>query len=258
MKIKYLIPFILLLFVPISFANSIQEMHKKVVARQSIAAGGGETYVFHIEFDNDTDWATGGYTIGGNDYSAGDSVGSINNLSRFEQSSTYANSGTYSAKITPSTVGYMYYDVSSADIVDTDLGYFSGYIWVPVGLTGSNNFLFDISPGSNRLRIYIKSDYTGKIEYRGSDGSNVVSNTSSDTATGGAWNRIDCRWSVADNDLDIRIGAGSWDTLDSSMLAFDTAPSTSDFQMGSAPAGCSDTYYIDDISVWTDFTGPGD
>lgn len=216
---------------------------------QVATGGGGETYVFHLEFDNDTDWSDG-YTIGGNDYSAGDQSGTVNGS--ITQSGTYSVSSPYSANV--DWVEHISFAPSGNDIFDGDTGYIRINIYVPSDLT-SQAYIINATEATNgRLRVRIFDDETIFVERRDTSGS-TVSFQSTATVSLATWTQVDIRWSAVNDDLDIRIGTGSWEGTDSAMSALTV--DLDDLKIGSE-IGPNEGYYIDDLSIWTDYTGPGD
>jgi len=244
---------LILLFATLLFGQSIQQRHLSIIKKRVAAA---ETYTFHIEFDSDTDWGTGGYTMGGEDYSAGDQSGTVTGNLAQNSGEITAVSGTYVLKNTSSIATHIAFDNSSEDIFNPDLGYLRMNVY-PIATINTCS-LFDITftvATSCDFAVKIQSDSTVKLDFRDGDGGTSHSLTTTATVSSGQFNIIDIRWDVANNTRGIRIGGGTWLNSAVSLSAFDGTAAT--FMILGLTASNGD-FYMDDVTVWPNFTGPGD
>ena len=124
-------------------------------------------------------------------------------------------------------------------------------IWFyPSGLTGAN-YLFRAFVDASNLLITTVNATTGTVSLSHvGQGSNVGKTTTS-TVTKDQFNRVDIRWSYTNNQIAIRINGGSWevDTDGDAVTAFAAEPSV--VHIGLALGNVADTYYTDDISLYT-------
>ena len=123
-------------------------------------------------------------------------------------------------------------------------------VWYYVAETTGANYLFRISiDASNKLITNVNASRTVSLNHVGQ--ASDVAKTSTSTITDGQWNQIDIRWSVSNNQIAIRINGGSWevDTDGDAVTAFATEPSA--VQIGVPLANVVDTYYTDDIYLYT-------
>ncbi len=217
---------------------------------ETVAEESSTTYSFNIEFDSDTDWSDG-YTIGGNDYSAGDQHGT--NINGADQSSSYYHSSPYSMETNANN--YLLFSNSGNDIYDGDLGYLRFFCYYPSAPTVATYFFeFSESTTSGRIRVRLDSSSHVFVERRDSTGTYVTYTTTATISSGGQ-QQVDVRWSAANNDLDVRINSGSWEGTDVSMAALTNDITT--IRVGTSSYG-GDVHYTDDLTIWTDFVGPGD
>jgi hypothetical protein len=123
-------------------------------------------------------------------------------------------------------------------------------VWYYVAETTGTNYLFRIYiDASNKLITNVNASRTVSLNHVGQ--ASDVAKTSTSTITDGQWNQIDIRWSHDNNQIAIRINGGSWevDTDGDAVTAFAAEPSS--VQIGSTAVNVVDTYYTDDISLYT-------
>jgi len=123
-------------------------------------------------------------------------------------------------------------------------------VWYyPTGTTGSNYLFMIYMDSSNKIVTTVNSANTISLEHIGQTVS--VAKTTTATVTDNQWNQVDIRWSYENNQIAIRINGGSWevDTDGDAVTAFAAEPSS--VQIGSTAFNMADTYYTDDISLYT-------
>ncbi len=218
---------------------------------EGVGAGSSKTYTFNIEFDNDTDW-TDGYTIGGNDYSAGDQSGTI--TGNQTRDTTFYQSSPASWNNNSGSPNYMSFSISNNDLIDMELGYLSFIVRVP--LTGTA-YCIEVASGDNDFFVRVQDDGKIKVDWRGGDGSVSQSFMSTSAVTASTWTRIDIRWDVSSNARGIRVGSNEWENSATTLVAFENE-STVLMVGGLISSAGAGPFNIDNLSVWKTFDGPGD
>lgn len=106
---------------------------------------------------------------------------------------------------------------------------------------------------TNYFDIQVNSNNTVLVRHRGNGTQTAV--TSTDTVPDTTWTRVQVRWSVALDDLGIKIGAGSFKaTTDTPVTAFSTEPAVVSFgNDGNGNDSCA--MYLDNIKIWTTYDG---
>lgn len=106
---------------------------------------------------------------------------------------------------------------------------------------------------TNSFEVQVNADNTVLVRHRGNG--TICGVTSTDTIPDTTWTRVQVRWSVALDDLGIKIGAGSFKaTTDTPVTAFSTEPAVVSFgNDGNGTDSCA--MYLDNIKIWTTYDG---
>ena len=245
MKLNYLLALLLLLLPACIDSSTANTMTLGGSAPPSVVEPAPD-YTFHIEFDSDTDWESDDYTIGGEDYSAGDQLGVVTNLT---QNITHFISGAYACRISGAT-NYMYFDVSAGDLVTSHEGFIELYLWPPDVPTGTN-YLFElVDDSSNVMKAYLDSSNNLNISWRHQGSSTNLTDVVA-VATG-AWRHIEIRWDVDTNALNWQYEDGGWSGAHGStaLADFTVEPMEGFLYIGELNGTTTDTYYIEDLTIW--------
>jgi hypothetical protein len=150
---------------------------------------------------------------------------------------------------------YLRYTITSKNILDSAEGQFQVDVYLPSGgATGDDYLLRSVVDASNYIKIYIGSSDAVTVIHTGQGSQVTVYST--DTITAETWTTVYVRWSVANNQVGVKIGAGSWRTAcpsgctstdTDSVTAFASEPTTVNFGNDVA----TDDFYLDNIYLDT-------
>ena len=211
------------------------------------SGGGGDTFVFNIEFDADTDWSDG-YTMGGNDASDGDTTGSM--VSAAVRSTAQSHSGAASMYI-PTGGDGMSFVISAVDIFSSAEG--KAKMWVYP--TSDASFCPMFNPridSSNELEIAVNS--TGRVyaKHVNNGESSIVVNSASSAYTANQWNEVTVVWGDdvdgSGNNLGVQVNGGAFVYGSGTFAAFSSEPTA--LSLGSIDNSAPSPYYLDDVTIW--------
>jgi hypothetical protein len=143
---------------------------------------------------------------------------------------------------------YLRYTITDKDIFDSAEGLFQADVYLPAGgATGDDALMRSAVDANNKINIYILTG--GKLYVLHQGQGSPVGLASTDTITAETWTTVYVRWSVANNKISVKIGAGSWkdDSDDDDVKAFAAEPTTVNFGNDTA----TDDFYIDNIYLDT-------
>jgi hypothetical protein len=143
---------------------------------------------------------------------------------------------------------YLRYTITDKDILDSAEGLFQADVYLPAGgATGDDALMRSVVDANNKINIYILTG--GKLYVLHQGQGSPVALASTDTITAETWTTVYVRWSVANNKISVKIGAGSWkdDSDDDDVKAFAAEPTTVNFGNDTA----TDDFYIDNIYLDT-------
>ena len=194
------------------------------------------------------------YWVG--DHSSGTTVACIDGGTKTATLSggTIVASGTDPGTASPASGGnvfkasasgqYMSYAVSSGDIIDTSEGRLEFDLYM-ASLTGTT-LLSHSESGTDLISMSISSGGNISFEHRGA--MTTVSVTSAAAVSATTWTHISVRWSVANNQIAVRIGTGSW-TVDSDSDTVTAFANTVSPIIVPYSLLFSDTYYVDNVTI---------
>ena len=248
MKLRYLL-IILLLLLP---GCTESEAHLSALmlggpGASPVPPPPGPDYAFHIEFDSDIDWSDG-YTIGGDDYSAGDQVGAKSTTAPTRSTAQYVSTP---ACMLEEVSSYLQWDITASDVFRSSQGYIEFSIW-PIASTGTNGFFESRTGSLDYFYLSYTSALTLAVTFRHD---NIVTLWDEGVLTEGQWNQVQVRW-AAGEDIDVRIcadgtcDAESWvqDNDADVCAAMDVEPSN--FILGKSSQTFTDSLYLDDFTIW--------
>jgi hypothetical protein len=143
---------------------------------------------------------------------------------------------------------YLRYTITSKNILDSAEGQFQVDVYLPSGgATGDDYLLRSVVDASNYIKIYILSSNKVIVNHTGQASQVIVSST--DTIPAETWTTVYVRWSVANNKISVKVGAGSWndDSDGDTVTAFASEPTTVNFGNDAA----TDDFYLDNIYLDT-------
>lgn len=139
------------------------------------------------------------------------------------------------------------FTITSKDIFDSAEGRWCGDVYMAA--TTNNNDILNIAvAGDNLIRLRVLSNNT--LSFTHNHGSGFVDMTTTGTISDTTWTTVCARWSVANNQIAVKIGAGSWevDADADAVAAFTAEPSyisLSGFNLG------YDDFYVDNVFIYT-------
>lgn len=172
-------------------------------------------------------------------------------------SGTIVDSDTDPGTASPASGNYVYkvsdhdqsfrFTITSKDIFDSAEGRWCGDVYVSA--TTRNNDILNIAvAGDNLIQLRVLANNT--LSFTHNHGSGFVDMATTGTISDTTWTTVCARWSVANNQIAVKIGAGSWevDADDDAVAAFTAEPSyisLSGFNLG------YDDFYVDNVFIYT-------
>lgn len=139
------------------------------------------------------------------------------------------------------------FTITSKDIFDSAEGRWCGDVYMSA-TTGSNDLFNTAVAGDNLIQLRVNADNTITLTHN--HGSGFVNMTTTGTISDTTWTNVCARWSVANNQIAVKIGAGSWevDSDADAVAAFTSEPS---YISLSGLNGGTDDFYADNVFVYT-------
>lgn len=180
---RFILAFLLCLFISVSASAGM------IV--QTVASGGAQEGSFHIEFDSDTDWTdpAATYTMGGNDYSDGDTTGTITgNVTR--NVADYISSGQ---SLQIDTAADSYIEFAASDLITLTKG--EVHIDIHAKASTGYTYIFEAYYDANN---FIAIAHRDASDVRATHmGNGVRVDKSSGSCVDHDWCAIEVRWDVA-------------------------------------------------------------
>ena len=134
--------------------------------------------------------------------------------------------------------------ITSVDIIDTDEGRITLDVYIQA--SGDNSIFYWFFPyDSKYLSANIRP--SGAVKIIRSIGGSSTSVQSVATIPTATWTRVEIRWSVTNNKVGVKIGAGSWEyNEEGTVIASGASPTSFEFGGGFA----SGAKYFDNISFY--------
>lgn len=139
------------------------------------------------------------------------------------------------------------FTVTSKDIFDSAEGMWCGNVYM-AATTGSNDLVNIHVTGDNLIQIRILADNT--VSFTHNHGTGFVNMTTTGTIPDTTWTNVCARWSTANNQIAVKIGAGSWevDSDADAVSAFTAEPS---YISLAGFNGAPDDFYVDNVFIYT-------
>jgi hypothetical protein len=245
---RKIIPIILLLILipALCMSGTLQNAHRSVIAKKNASAPAGDSCTGDLLFS----WHAENVDLASETgCSVGDTTATA--LSDVSLSTTQKHDGTYSIKPT-STSDYYEFAVSTEDIVKSDAGRITGWVYNPAG-AGTNYIAFVRGDGNNTILIWYTTN-TIRVSYKGnSTGQELAGPTNS--ITDDAWTYFEASWSVtAVSSHYLRLGTSSdgatptnWTYHDTAIT--DMAVTPTSVRFGETQGEAFD-HYIDTIKIY--------
>ncbi len=227
-------------------------------ARMSLGIVGGVTPTIGTDYTNCSEIGTAQFYWNG-DHASGTTYGCINSTTSLNGTllgATVVDSDTDPGVSAPGSGNnvlkvaagsqYLRWPITAGNIFKSDEGRMSFDVYLS-GSTGVNAIIDNYVDASNYIRVSVEIDNTITFRHMGQASGVIVYST--DTVPDTTWTNVQVRWSVINNKISVKIGAGVWkDDVDADPITVFTAEPTNHYL---AYGVWANTFYIGDFFTYT-------